>query len=58
LAEPSPWDPLDLPHDEMPDEPSVPRDRGARPSLDEVLALRAGVVQAEFHTSIASKVRD
>jgi uncharacterized protein YjbI with pentapeptide repeats len=41
LGEPSPWDPLDLPHDEMPDEPSVPRDRAARPSLDEVLALRA-----------------
>ena len=38
---PSPWDPLDLPHDEMPDEPSVPRDLDARPSLDEVLALRA-----------------
>jgi hypothetical protein len=41
LGEPSPWDPLDLPHDEMGDEPSVPRDRDARPSLDEVLALRA-----------------
>lgn len=41
LGEPSPWDPLDLPHDEMPDEPSVPRDRDARPSLDDVLALRA-----------------
>jgi hypothetical protein len=41
LGEPSPWHPLDLPHDEMPDEPSVPRDREARPSLDEVLALRA-----------------
>jgi hypothetical protein len=41
LGEPSPWDPLDLPHDEMPDEPSVPRDRGARPSLDDLLALRA-----------------
>jgi hypothetical protein len=41
LGEPSPWDPLDLPHDEMPGEPSVPRDRGARPSLDKVLALRA-----------------
>ncbi len=41
LGDPSPWDPLDLPHDEMPDEPSVPRDRDARPSLDEVLALRA-----------------
>jgi hypothetical protein len=41
LGEPSPWDPLDLPHDEMPDEPSVPRDRTARPSLDQVLAVRA-----------------
>jgi hypothetical protein len=41
LREPSPWDRLDLPHDEMPDEPSVPRDRLARPSLNQVLALRA-----------------
>ena len=41
LGDPSPWDPLDLPHDEMPDEPSVPRDREARPSLEEVLTLRA-----------------
>src|SRR5262249_36471391 len=41
LGEPSPLDPLDLPHDEMPDEPSVPCDLDARPSLREVLALRA-----------------
>ena len=41
LGEPSPWDPLDLPHDEMPDMPAVPRDLAARPSLEEVLALRA-----------------
>jgi uncharacterized protein YjbI with pentapeptide repeats len=41
LGDPSPWDALDLPHDEMPDEPSVPRDRDVRPSLDEVLARRA-----------------
>jgi hypothetical protein len=41
LGEPSPWHPLDLPHDEMRDEPSVPRDRGARPSLDDILAVRA-----------------
>jgi uncharacterized damage-inducible protein DinB len=40
LGDPSPWDPLDLPWDEMPDAPGVPRDRAARPSLDEVLALR------------------
>jgi hypothetical protein len=41
LGDPSPWDPLDLPHDDMTDRPGVPRDRDARPSLDEVLALRA-----------------
>jgi uncharacterized protein YjbI with pentapeptide repeats len=41
LGEPSPWDALDLPHDEMPDVPGIPRDRSARPSLDQVLALRA-----------------
>ncbi len=49
LGEPSPWDPLDLPHDEMPDEASVPRDRDARPSLDEVLALRADRMTAVRH---------
>lgn len=41
LREPSPWDPLDLPHDEMTDGLGVPRDRAARPSLEEVLTLRA-----------------
>src|SRR5215470_10456883 len=41
LGDPAPWDPLDLPHDEMPDEPSIPRDHEARPSLDEALVLRA-----------------
>jgi hypothetical protein len=40
LGDPSPWDPLDLPWDEMPDTPGVPRDREVRPSFDEVLALR------------------
>ena len=40
LGDPSPWDPLDLPWDEMPDTPGVPRDRAARPSLDTALALR------------------
>jgi uncharacterized damage-inducible protein DinB len=40
LGDPSPWDPLDLPWDEMPDTPGVPRDRAARPTLDAVLELR------------------
>jgi len=41
LGDPTPWHPLDLPHDDMPDTLPVPRDREARPGLDEVLALRA-----------------
>ncbi|WP_330475383.1 DinB family protein [Terrabacter sp. C0L_2] len=41
LGDPEPWDALDLPHDDMPDSPPVPRDRDARPTLDQVLALRA-----------------
>jgi hypothetical protein len=40
LGDPSPWDPLDLPWDDMEDTPGVPRDRDVRPSLDEALALR------------------
>jgi uncharacterized protein YjbI with pentapeptide repeats len=48
-GDPSPWDPLDLPWDEMPDTPGVPRDRIAQPPLETVLALRrdrmAGVRQ-------------
>jgi hypothetical protein len=39
-GEPSPWDPLGLPWDEMPDTPGVPRDRKVRPSLETVLELR------------------
>ncbi|HEX4060639.1 MAG TPA: DinB family protein [Streptosporangiaceae bacterium] len=40
LGDPSPWDALGLPWDEMADTPGVPRDRDARPSLDAVLKLR------------------
>ena len=40
LGDPSPWHPLDLPWDDMPDTPGVPRDREVRPSLDDALALR------------------
>jgi hypothetical protein len=41
LGDPSPYDALDLPHTDMADEPSVPNDPDARPTLDEVLVLRA-----------------
>ena len=40
LGDPRPWAPLSLPWDQMPDTEGVPRDRAARPSLDEALALR------------------
>lgn len=40
LGDPAPWDPLDLPWDEMRDTPGVPRDRAVRPPLETVLALR------------------
>ena len=40
LGDPAPWHELDLPWDEMPDVPGVPRDRDVRPSLDTVLELR------------------
>lgn len=40
LGDPSPWDSLDLPWDEMPDTPGVPRDRDVQPSLDVVVELR------------------
>ena len=49
LADPSPWHPLDLPWDEAPVVDGVPWDRDVRPSLDEVLELRAqrrDIVQA------------
>jgi uncharacterized damage-inducible protein DinB len=36
----APWHPLDLPWDEAPKDKGFPRDRSARPSLDEVLELR------------------
>jgi hypothetical protein len=40
LGNPSPWHPLDLPWDEAPGWDGIPGDRAARPSLDEVLAVR------------------
>ena len=40
LGDPSPWHPLDLPWDQMPDTEGIPRDRAARPSLEQALALR------------------
>jgi uncharacterized protein YjbI with pentapeptide repeats len=42
LGDPAPWDPLGLPCDEIaPLPPSVPWDGAARPSLEQVLGLRA-----------------
>ncbi|MEU4620520.1 DinB family protein [Actinoplanes sp. NPDC023801] len=52
LGEPAPWHRTDLPHDEMPELPGLPRDRSMRPSLAEVLAVRAGRV-ARFRELLA-----
>jgi hypothetical protein len=41
LGDPAPWDPLDLPYDDIDVAIDVPRDYEARPTLDEVLSLRA-----------------
>jgi hypothetical protein len=40
LGQPRPWDPLDLPFTTFRELPGIPDDPDARPSLDEVLALR------------------
>jgi DinB superfamily/Pentapeptide repeats (8 copies) len=40
LGDPSPWHRLDIPWDEAPDWDDIHLDRAARPSLDEVLAVR------------------
>lgn len=40
LGDPSPWHPMSLPWDQMAPRPGVPHDRDARPTLDDVLALR------------------
>lgn len=40
LGDPVPWHPLDLPWDEAPGWDGIPWDRDARPSLDEVIAVR------------------
>jgi DinB family protein/pentapeptide repeat protein len=40
LGDPTPWHPLGLPWGSAPEMPGVPCDRAARPSLDEILAVR------------------
>jgi DinB superfamily len=60
LGDPAPWAPLDLPWDEMPDTPGVPRDRVARPSLDVVLDLRRDRMSSvrEFVDSLTEESLD
>ncbi len=45
-GEPMPWDRLGMPFDGMADDPAVPFDREARPTLDEVLELRVGRMES------------
>lgn len=57
LGLPEPYSPLGLPHDEMEPEPGVPNDRAARPSLDEMLELRADRMRT-VHDVIANLTDD
>jgi hypothetical protein len=63
LGDSSPWHPLDLPWDEAPKWENIPWDREARPTLDEVLAIRrdrqamvGGVIASLTEEQLASKV--
>jgi hypothetical protein len=63
LGDASPWHPLDLPWDEAPGWDGIQWDREARPSLDEVLAVRRerqamvrGVMESLTDEHLASKV--
>ena len=63
LGDPSPWHRLDLPWDEAPSLDEVPWDREVRPSLEEVLGLRAerrqtlaGVLEALTDEGLAQGV--
>lgn len=53
LGDPSPWHPLDLPWDEAPGWDGIPWDRDARPTLDEVLAVRD-----QRHRMVGEVLRD
>jgi uncharacterized protein YjbI with pentapeptide repeats len=53
LGHPAPYSPLGLPHDEMEPDPSVPNDREMRPSLDDMLDLRADRMRT-VHNLIAT----
>ncbi len=57
LGLPLPYSPLGLPHDEMEPDPSLPNEPDARPSLDEVLALRADRMRT-VHDVIATLTDD
>jgi DinB family protein/pentapeptide repeat protein len=57
LGQPDPYSPLGLPHDEMEPDPSVPNEPDARPSLDEMLDLRADRMRT-VHDVIATLTDD
>jgi hypothetical protein len=57
LGLPEPYSPLGLRHDEAEPDPSVPNDPDARPSLDEMLELRADRMRT-VHEVIAALTDD
>ena len=63
LGDPSPWNPLDLPWDEAPRWETIPCDREARPTFDEVMVMRrdrqamvGGVIESLTDEQLASHV--
>ena len=63
LGDPTPWHPLDLPWDDAPGWEGIPWDRAARPTLDDVLAVRrerhamvSGVIASLTDEQLASRV--
>lgn len=56
-GKPNPWHELDLPFDGMDDIPGIPRDREARPTIDEILAIRRQR-QADLREVIENLTRD
>ena len=57
LGDPTPWHPLDLPHDDMEDAPGVPRDYAARLTDEALDSLTVPVLEPGYPESEAFLVR-
>lgn len=57
LGDPSPWDPPDLPWDEMPDMPGIPRDREVRAGIAQLSRARVFADRAQLGMGTPSVCR-